>query len=998
MFSRQSASNNGNHNNKNQWTKDQWHNELCEMIKDLTFFYPLPIQCSQLLLVESFANFKQKDYCQLLYSLSDVHYKHLDLQLLINKYHQIIYENNQKYHHNRGHYNNHYDQHYPLKRVNIFDLDNNNHGIIFHPLVSMYEASKTRNNFIDILANKDGKILSEFVITNYIFQSNLTLINKVFERLSLYEINTCHFRNNQLRIDRDIHCIYHKLNNTLNTQQFKSRFKKCDIDKCLQIFKLKMMQRIINNTNLIDQLLSSRSDNAYHLIQSVLKHNPLLVFQRLSLSSSYEEAASLLKYIHFNHGNNNNNNQQLSENDILYIFVISTLKLQSAPPEVLGASEITRFINKTYNCWNEILSYLQDKNINNDQDIYECYYRIVKSIAISLESSEYISMFKQFSKSIDRVNTEGKKYCSIGTAQMWIETTSNDLYKIWIQVTNTTLLSSPQQVVQNVNDTRPLIQQIMYKFSTLNPNRNEIDDDDNQKRLTPLELSKYPIATLSDLFSFVILILSRSIKMKERAYLEMLSNENCINNMFKWYDLISNCLIHYFKDSYYLTQLMDEFLYQILSFLKHLSRKNKNIYKIVACQGWKSWNNLYINWQRYECCNNDPYGNGMDIDDVDKDNIFDIFTCQCKGVKATGCTKDIMSVNHSSYGIIVFFEQSLSYNSSLRSQVIQDQQSRDSIFPFTQKLLSLCCSIPALLKMVEFCCKYIDAMLQDENVNIAEIIDTVTEEKNSLLSLARMTKTLFEMCYQYRSDDMKKYECCDKILKLWSKYLEIDHDYCFQILVNIECHRLALEALSTFHIKNAPVLFNLFMEKTKDFKIIKKRNDADTRTILQDTAQRKYCRILMGLDIHWKDDCQDDEENSAIRIGLIVEGLKHLIEMEHTTLNAQLFGLMSTENTNYPLFWYSICKLLNYWKSEFFETEDFKNLLIVLNAACNNNKFKKTMQKMVTNNKAAWQVINKVLTVFYEVIMKETDIDYRKNVGQQLNDFGKKIKKVVRRN
>ena len=114
----------------------------------------------------------------------------------------------------------------------------------------------------------------------------------------------------------------------------------------------------MNNTNMINQLLNSSSDNAYHLIDSVLRHNPLLIFQRLSASHSYHAAARLLQHVSINHHQQNHDgNTKLTENDILYIFIISALKLQSAPPEILGASQIATFINKSYNCWNDILSY-----------------------------------------------------------------------------------------------------------------------------------------------------------------------------------------------------------------------------------------------------------------------------------------------------------------------------------------------------------------------------------------------------------------------------------------------------------------------------------------------------------------------------------------------------------------------------------------------------------------------------------------------------------------
>ena len=78
--------------------------------------------------------------------MCDVHYKHLDWDNIINHYHQIIAINNTN------------KQHYPLKRVNLFDEDNNNNSILFHPLVSVYEFSSSRIHFIDIIANKNANV------------------------------------------------------------------------------------------------------------------------------------------------------------------------------------------------------------------------------------------------------------------------------------------------------------------------------------------------------------------------------------------------------------------------------------------------------------------------------------------------------------------------------------------------------------------------------------------------------------------------------------------------------------------------------------------------------------------------------------------------------------------------------------------------------------------------------------------------------------------------
>ena len=165
--------------------------------------------------------------------------------------------------------------------------------------------------------------------------------------------------------------------------------------------------------------------------------------------------------------------------------------------------------------------------------IYECYYRLVKSISMSLESSEYLTMFKQFELSINRVNNDQKKYCSIMMAQMWIETTPNELYEIWRKIMHITLNCEPRDVVQNKENTKSLIEQIMYKFATIIP-----ETKCDQTR-TPLQLTKYPIATLSDLFSFINkMLLSFKTKTEEDNVflniISILSNQNYINTMIKW--------------------------------------------------------------------------------------------------------------------------------------------------------------------------------------------------------------------------------------------------------------------------------------------------------------------------------------------------------------------------------------------------------------------------------------------------------------------------------
>ena len=288
-------------------------------------------------------------------------------------------------------------------------------------------------------------------------------------------------------------------------------------------------------------------------------------------------------------------------------------------------------------------------------------------------------------------------------------------------------------------------------------------------------------------------------------------------------------------------------------------------------------------------------------------------------------------------------------------------------------------------------------MLQDDNMDIGQILDNVPSEKNALLSLGKMSKELFEISSHLITKDDRKYECCDKILKLWSKYLLIEHDYGFQILVDMECHLLALEALKEFRIRNAALLFNILMEKTKEFKIDKNRNDSVTMVVLQNLAsQKRFCTILMSLHDHWVDDNEDNEEMSVIKIGYILEGLTHLIEMNYESLNTQLFGLPSMKDRNYPLFWYSVCKLMQNWKSEYFEIQDIKNLFILLNAACNNNKFSKTMQK---NANDKWEVFKAFMNNMYEIIKSsdsEDDMEARDDTIKQFMKFKQRMSQFLK--
>ena len=86
-------------------------------------------------------------------------------------------------------------------------------------------------------------------------------------------------------------------------------------------------------------------------------------------------------------------------------------------------------------------------------------------------------------------------------SQMWIETTNDELYGIWQQMMDIALKYNPKNVVENKQNTKSLIEQIMYKFSTIIPKA--------KYHQTPLELSKYPLATLCveemDHFTYIIL-------------------------------------------------------------------------------------------------------------------------------------------------------------------------------------------------------------------------------------------------------------------------------------------------------------------------------------------------------------------------------------------------------------------------------------------------------------------------------------------------------------
>eukprot|EP01084_Bolivina_argentea_P275291 469456_1 len=439
-----------------------------------------------------------------------------------------------------------------------------------------------------------------------------------------------------------------------------------------------------------------------------------------------------------------------------------------------------------------------------------------------------------------------------------------------------------------------------------------------------------------------------------------------INNIFKWYELINNTLINCFMCSNYMTQLMDEFLFLILSLFRNLikfSLKKNNdrlLYNKVAIKVWKSWNILYNNWQNFN---------------INNDNIiFDTFICQCKGVKAEGCTKCIETRNHSINKMIPFITAN---KAKIREQIFEnDVIMSKSIFPFQNRLISMCCDMPSMIQILVFCCDYI------RDITDGNIFNSPLENKG-LLSLAKTTKKLFEYCFYIGG---KGYEVCDKILRLWGMFLNINNNgiYPFKVLISIECHIHVLDSLNFFNIQNGPVLFNILMEKTKEFKNGNKL-DSDIRVLLKDLSQNKFCKILMNLHGQWND---ESEEMSVNRICNIIEGLKHLIQINHQTLNTQLFGLLSHEDNNYTLFFYSICKLIKKWKSIYFEMEDIIHLLIILDLANNNNKWIRIMNKNNNNDKK--NVITKVLTTFFHIINNyNDDMDEKtkaRNLWTQLKD------------
>ncbi len=110
-------------------------------------------------------------------------------------------------------------------------------------------------------------------------------------------------------------------------------------------------------------------------------------------------------------------------------------------------------------------------------------------------------------------------------------------------------------------------------------------------------------------------------------------------------------------------------------------------------------------------------------------------------------------------------------------------------------------------------------------------------ESNGLYSLAKTTKKLFEYFFYYRD---KGYLICDKILKLWGMFLRMNNtEYPFKVLINVTCQKYVLDSLNIFNIKNGPVLFSIFMEKTKQFKNMNKL-DCDIRILLKDLAEKQF--------------------------------------------------------------------------------------------------------------------------------------------------------------
>merc|ERR1712228_284036 len=307
---------------------------------------------------------------------------------------------------------------------------------------------------------------------------------------------------------------------------------------------------------------------------------------------------------------------------------------------------------------------------------------------------------------------------------------------------------------------------------------------------------------------------------------------------------------------------------------------------------------------------------------------------------------------------------------------------RHSIFPLMDCLLSFCCDAPSTIKMLDFCCQFI----QDLS---AENIKCQSAEMNALQLLALKTKNLFDFWYW----DKQKFVVCDKLIKIWgillssSSSLDVSDEW-FAFLIQNECHILCFNSLPRICIKNAPILFNIMMEKMCHYEMETKKNETECQKILRDIAQSKYCKILMKINNQWIDDDDDDTAESAFRIGHILDGLKHLICINQSTLNAQLFGLQSSENSNYPLFLHSVLKLSTKWKSSSFEIDDIKNLMIILNLAHNNGKWTRTMNK---NKAQKSNEIRNLFRILFNIINNEEDIDEKREAAEIFTKLKQKM-------
>ena len=308
----------------------------------------------------------------------------------------------------------------------------------------------------------------------------------------------------------------------------------------------------------------------------------------------------------------------------------------------------------------------------------------------------------------------------------------------------------------------------------------------------------------------------------------------------------------------------------------------------------------------------------------------------------------------------------------------------NSEFDFMNQIIS-CCSDMAMDNILKSLQNYIK---DTKHIDADLTIDPRNLRLQKLQSLLLKTKGLYLFWYtsNCNAKSTDKFKVCEQILKLWGCMLTyMRNDAVFSIFALMKVHKLCLDSLD---VTNSHGLFCVLIEETKRLSMDHK-NESDTDCILHDLKELKYCTLLLNIHNQWN-------ENDMDRIGYLIEALRHLIDMQCTALNRILFGLQSDEDKTYPLFLYSICKLIGKWNT--FSIEDIENVLHILNVAMDDEVWRLAFSLTANKENDKKRVIQILFKEWASIISEECDDEEKQKLKALMAMIFNKIGKHLQVN